>query len=168
MAAVSGGQGPGPCPPLAPLPPPTLTLRADPMHRPVTATLLQLPTAARPCHCKGHTCRRDGVHEGRLPSPCGRQREGRAGSQCSAPHPPWSRGVVHGSPGGAPSRCPGPAQTNHQVARRPPALPPPPQCHAISLSDESPPLGSHSAVQLQCSYLPGDTVLTSSLGGECC
>lgn len=80
--------------PLMPSPAPRLTLRADPVHGPVTAALLQLPAAARPRHRKGHTCRRDGVHEGRLPSPCGRQRWAGLGPSASPPwHPPlWGGG----------------------------------------------------------------------------
>lgn len=90
-------QVPHPCTPghpVTPSPAPPLTLRADPVHSPVTATLLQLPAAARPRHRKSHTCRRDGVHEGRLPSPCGRQRGAGLGPSTSSPwHPLLWRGV---------------------------------------------------------------------------
>lgn len=58
------------------LPASSFTFGADPSDLAVTATLLQLPTAAGMSHSKGNAGGGDGVDESRLPRACSGVRNG--------------------------------------------------------------------------------------------
>lgn len=60
-----------------------LTLRAAPLHRAVTATLVQLAAAAGAGHGEGHPCRGDGIDERCLPRPCKAQTAWERGTEAT-------------------------------------------------------------------------------------